>query len=232
MTTVEEVVVASPADARRATIEERRATIIGFVLLALAALVLIAFAFGVDSEAEADFGLSLPGERFQGLEWVFQPRVLSITTGVILATLGAQRLMRRQLKKTNLVLGIGLGLFTLSFLAWAAAGGSFSMVGMLRSMVISSGRPAPAPPQPAKTRVNANVRTTIRPACRIFFTIQLRVGRHEFSTAQPIVHRKLRSPICVRGRIDNHARRPEDKDCPGPTRNHPFILHGERATPV
>ena len=138
MTTVEEVVVASPADARRATIEERRATIIGFVLLALAALVLIAFAFGVDSEAEADFGLSLPGERFQGLEWVFQPRVLSITTGVILATLGAQRLMRRQLKKTNLVLGIGLGLFTLSFLAWAAADGSFSMVGMLRSMVISS----------------------------------------------------------------------------------------------
>jgi ABC-type uncharacterized transport system permease subunit len=138
VTAIREVVVASPPNARRSTVEERRATIVGAVLLALAAVVLLLFAFGVEADAQADFGLSLPNDRFQDLEWVFNPRQLSIVVGVVLAGLGGQRLMRGQLKKTNLILGLGLGLFTLSFLAWAAAGGSFSMVGMLRSTVVSA----------------------------------------------------------------------------------------------
>ncbi len=138
MTIVDEVVVASPADARRSTVEERRSTIIGFVLIALAAVVLALFAFGVEADLEAEFGLSLPNDRFQDLSWVFNARTLSIVVGVVLAALGGQRLMRRQLTKTNLVLGIGLLLFTLAFLSWAAAGGSFSMVGMLRSTVTSA----------------------------------------------------------------------------------------------
>ena len=138
MTVVDEVVVASPADARRSTVEERRSTIIGFVLIALAVVVLALFAFGVEAESEAEFGLSLPNDRFQDLSWVFNPRTLSIVVGVGLAALGGQRLMRRQLTKTNLVLGIGLLLFILAFLSWAAAGGSFSMVGMLRSTVTSA----------------------------------------------------------------------------------------------
>jgi simple sugar transport system permease protein len=47
-------------------------------------------------------------------------------------------LRRSHLKWTNLALAIGLGLFALAFLTWAAAGSSFSLVGMLRSTVILS----------------------------------------------------------------------------------------------
>ena len=61
-----------------------------------------------------------------------------IVVAVVLAALGAQRLRRGQLRWTNAVLGVGLMLFVLSFLAWAAAGSAFSLAGMLRSTVISS----------------------------------------------------------------------------------------------
>ena len=45
---------------------------------------------------------------------------------------------RSHIKRTNLALAIGLGLFALAFLTWAAADGSFSLVGMLRSTVVLS----------------------------------------------------------------------------------------------
>lgn len=123
---------------RRSTTEERRSTIVGWVLLGLALVVIWLFAFGVEAGDQAEFGLSLAGDRFQGLNWAVNVRILTLIIGVALAGAGLQRLRRTQLSKTNLVLGVGFGVFTLAFLAWAAAGSSFSMVGMLRSMVISA----------------------------------------------------------------------------------------------
>jgi simple sugar transport system permease protein len=128
----------TPEVVLRTSAGERRATIIGVVLMALAAVVLGVFAFGVPSDASSTFNLSLPTDAIQGVVWTFNSRMFSAVAGVLMFALGTDRLRRRNLERTNLALGIGLLLFVLALLAWAAADSSFSLVGMLRSTVISS----------------------------------------------------------------------------------------------
>lgn len=122
----------------RATPEERRSTIVGLVLIALGVFVAAFFGFGVEAGLTATFNLSLQTDRFQDLSWVVDVRLLSLVVGVMILGLGFWRLTRRALEWTNIALAIGFALFSLAFLAWAAAGGQFSMVGMLRSTVILS----------------------------------------------------------------------------------------------
>lgn len=122
----------------RSTPEERRSTIVGWVLIALGVFVVVAFGIGVAGDLDATFNLSLQTDRFQDLAWVVNARTLSIVLGLIIVGLGVWRLSRRALEWTNIALAIGFSLFSLAFLAWAAAGGQFSMVGMLRSTVILS----------------------------------------------------------------------------------------------
>jgi simple sugar transport system permease protein len=122
----------------RATPEQRRATVIGTVLLLLAGVVVWVFGLGVESGARSTFNLSLPGERIQDLSWAVNSRWLAYLVAAVVAFLGGWVLRRSHLRWTNLALAIGLGLFALAFLTWAAAGKSFSLVGMLRSTVILS----------------------------------------------------------------------------------------------
>jgi simple sugar transport system permease protein len=129
---------ATPEVVLRTSAAERRATIIGVVLMALAAVVLGVFAFGVPTDASSTFNLSLPTDAIQGVAWTFNSRIFSAVAGILIFALGTDRLRRRHLERTNLALGIGLLLFVLALLAWAAADSSFSLVGMLRSTVISS----------------------------------------------------------------------------------------------
>jgi simple sugar transport system permease protein len=120
----------------RATPDERRSIMVGGVLIALGLLVLVAFGLGVESGLDTTFNLSLQTDRFQDLAWVVDARALSLVGGGIIIGLGVWRLTRRALAWTNIALAIGFGIFALAFLAWAAAGGQFSMVGMLRSTVL------------------------------------------------------------------------------------------------
>lgn len=122
----------------RATPEERRARILGAVYFAMAAFVLFVFALGIDSGADATFGLSLPRDRFADIAWTFDPRLLSYLIATFMAVLGGLQLTRGFGDKANLVLGGAMILFVLAFMGWAAAGQSFSMVGMLTSMVVLS----------------------------------------------------------------------------------------------
>lgn len=122
----------------RATPEERRSTIVGGVLIALGLFIVFFFGFGVDAGLDSTFNLSLQTDRFQDLAWVVDARGLSVALGVLVVGLGAWRLTRRALEWTNIALATGFTLFSLAFLAWAAAGSQFSMVGMLRSTVILS----------------------------------------------------------------------------------------------
>lgn len=138
MTALQERQLVIEPEVLRTSADERRATIIGVVLLALAAVVLGVFALGVPGEASSTFNLSLPGDRFENISVTFNSRLFSGIAAVIVFGLGLDRLRRRRLGFTNTALGIGLLLFVLAFLAWAAADSSFSMVGMLRSTVISS----------------------------------------------------------------------------------------------
>ncbi|MFW2339825.1 MAG: ABC transporter permease [Acidimicrobiia bacterium] len=122
----------------RATPEERRATVVGVLLVVLAAFVFWVFGLGVEAGGRSTFNLSLPGERFQGLVWEVSSQWLSFIVAAVLAFLGGLALRRSHVKRTNLALALGLSLFVLAFLTWAAAEGSFSLVGMLRSSVILS----------------------------------------------------------------------------------------------
>jgi simple sugar transport system permease protein len=132
---------ATPAEVEvktRATPAERRATVIGVVLVVLAAFVFWAFGLGLESGVRSTFNLSLPGERFQNLVWEVNSQWLSFVVAAIVAFLGGVVLRRSHVKWTNLALAISLGLAALAFLTWAAAEGSFSLVGMLRSTVLLS----------------------------------------------------------------------------------------------
>ena len=120
----------------RSTPEERRSSIVGGVLIALGLYVFWAFGLGVQGDLDSRFNLSLQTDRFKDLAWVVNARTLSMVIAVIIVGLGIWRLTRVALRWTNLALAIGFGLFSLAFLAWAAAGSQFSMVGMLRSTVI------------------------------------------------------------------------------------------------
>lgn len=127
-----------PKATARATPEQRRATAIGIVMLLLAGFTAWAFGFGVEAGARSTFNLSLPGGRFQDLTWVVDARWLSLVAAVVIAFLGGWVLRRSHLRWTNVALAVGLALFALAFLTWAAAGKQFSLVGMLRSTVILS----------------------------------------------------------------------------------------------
>lgn len=120
----------------RATPEQRRATAIGTALILLGAFVFWAFGLGSEAGSEATFNLSLPGAKFADLTWVVDVRWLAFIVAAVLAFLGGLVLRRTHLKWTNLALAIGLVLFALAFLTWAAGGKSFSLVGMLRSTVL------------------------------------------------------------------------------------------------
>jgi simple sugar transport system permease protein len=122
----------------RATPEQRRATAIGSVMLLLAGFVAWVFGLGVDSGVRSTFNLSLPGARFQDLTWGVDARLLAMIAAAVIAFLGGWLLRRSHLRWTNMALAVGLGLFALAFLTWAAADKSFSLVGMLRSTVILS----------------------------------------------------------------------------------------------
>jgi ABC-type uncharacterized transport system permease subunit len=120
------------------TTEARRARIIGLIMIVLAAFVFWFFGLNVGGELNANFVLTLPTDRFAGIKYEVNTRTLSFIVSGILAFLGGIQFRRLSHKRTNLVLAIGLVLFVFAFLGWAAAGKSFSLVGMLRSTVILS----------------------------------------------------------------------------------------------
>jgi simple sugar transport system permease protein len=115
--------------------EIRRARILGVVELLLAGVVLIFFARGVEGDAE--FRLVQAGERFTEIPPLTVPAAgLAYVAAAALAFLGAVQTVRGFGRRANLVLGAGLVLFVFAFLGWAAAGKSFSLVGMLESTVV------------------------------------------------------------------------------------------------
>jgi simple sugar transport system permease protein len=133
-----DVAVSTTEVKARTTPEQRRATIVGVILVALAAFVFWAFGLNVAGDLDSTFKLSLPTDRFQGIEWTVNSQLLGFAVAGILAFLGGVVLRRSHLKWTNRILAVGMVFFVLAFLAWAAGGKSFSLVGMLRSTVILS----------------------------------------------------------------------------------------------
>jgi len=121
-------VVPETAEQVRVPAEVRRARILGFTYLLLAAVVYFLLAVGTEGEVTFRFG-DQPGD----IDFTFSSAGLATFTAIVFAFLGGVQLTKGFGKKTNVVLGGAMGLFILAFLGWAAAGESLSMVGMLES---------------------------------------------------------------------------------------------------
>ena len=118
------------------TPEVRRARIIGIVELGLAMFVLFVFALASGSDADATLRLALPRET--PIDWIINARTTGFVVAAILVVLAATQLTRGFGSRANAVLGGAMVLFIVAFLAWAAAGQSFSLIGMLTSTVVLS----------------------------------------------------------------------------------------------
>ena len=124
---------AVPHSEVRTPADIRRARILAIVYVALA--LFTAFVFGLGGDGSATFVLSRPQDAIQIGDLSIPATGFGFMVAAILAFFGARQWMRGFGSRTNLVLAIALGLFALSFLAWAAAGESFSLVGLLQEAI-------------------------------------------------------------------------------------------------
>lgn len=131
MTAAAPVTVLSPA-------EKRRARNLGIAYFVLALFVL--WAFGIGTEGDSTFRLARPTDRIKDLfGWdlnlVLPAAMVAYVVAAVLAFLGTVQLTRGFKRLGNVALAIAMMLIVFSFLTWAAAGSSFSLVGMLDESV-------------------------------------------------------------------------------------------------
>ena len=122
--------VAEGIDRVRVPAEVRRARILGIVYLVLA--VVVYFFFAIGTEGDVTFRLG------DDLELTVSSAGLATFTAVIFAFLGGIQLTRGFGKRTNVILAVAMGLFAITFLGWAAAGQSLSLVGMFQTTVAAA----------------------------------------------------------------------------------------------
>ena len=114
-------------------VSNTRRIVMGLIFLGLAAIIWFFFGSGLDAETVTTFGLNSGGASAQLPDWVFNTLgTLHVLAGVS-AAIGAFQLARGFGKRTNLVLGLVVGLFLFAFLSWAAAGASLNLAGLLRT---------------------------------------------------------------------------------------------------
>ena len=132
--TIEQPGTGQTAEVIRTPADIRRARVIGIVYILMALMVLWIFARG--TTGDATFGLTRPTDRFKDFPDLVVPAAgLAYLVAVVLAFLGTVQLIRGLGKWTNAVLAVMLTLVLFSFLAWAAAGKTLSMVGMMRGAI-------------------------------------------------------------------------------------------------
>ena len=116
------------------TSEQRRARIVGGLLIALA--LFIVFVFGLDAAGDATFRLSRPRDTWVLPSLVVPSRPFIHIAAAVLAFLGARQFLRGGVRWTALSLGIGLTVLVMAFLVWATAGKAFSLTGMLQATMV------------------------------------------------------------------------------------------------
>jgi simple sugar transport system permease protein len=113
----------------------RRQTLVtGWLLMILA--VFVAAMFGWQAEGVATFRMTLPGDAVAVPNLVVPAAPYAYVVAALLAFFGVRQFLPGAARWTGLLLGIGLLLAVTAFLTWAAAGKSFSLVGMLQATMI------------------------------------------------------------------------------------------------
>jgi len=114
--------------------KRRQTMITGWVLLALAIFVTLAFAPG--SSGDAVFRLTLPRDAITLPNLIVPATPYMYVIAALLTFLGVRQFMRGGARWSSISLGIGLFLVVTAFLVWATAGKSFSLTGMLESTLV------------------------------------------------------------------------------------------------
>jgi ABC-type uncharacterized transport system permease subunit len=111
----------------------------GIVLLILATLIFVLFAWPLDAGLTARFGLNLSiggvTPQVQLPDLVLPARLTITLFAVLAALLGGWQLLRG-FRQASLALGVVILLFVLAFLTWATAGKSLNLTGMLQSSLL------------------------------------------------------------------------------------------------
>jgi simple sugar transport system permease protein len=115
---------------------QRQTKVVAWLLLALA--VFVAAVFGADSwgEGNAIFRLTRPNDAIPLPDLVVPAGPYSYIVSAVLAFFGVRLFLRGGGRWSSLLLGIGLLLAVTAFLAWATAGKSFFLTGMLQSTMV------------------------------------------------------------------------------------------------
>ena len=109
--------------------QRKQARSVGFTLVVLG--IVAAFVLG---NRPGDAGFKLVDSYI----FVIPAQPFARILALVLIALGAAQLLKGFGKWTNVVLSIAAATFVISFLAWAASGGSFSFTGMLQDTVTRS----------------------------------------------------------------------------------------------
>lgn len=115
---------------------QRQTRIVGGLLLVLAVFVAGVFGFGSAGEGDATFRLTRPNDPFALPNIVVPAAAYSYVIAALLAFFGIRLFMRGGARWSSLLLGIGFLLVVTAFLAWATAGKSFSLTGMLQATLV------------------------------------------------------------------------------------------------
>jgi len=114
----------------------RQTRIIAWLLIILAVFVAVLFGFGSAGEGDAAFRLTRPNDPIPLPSLVVPAAPYSYVVAAVLAFFGIRLLMRGGARWSSMLLGIGFLLVVTAFLAWATAGKSFSLTGMLQATMV------------------------------------------------------------------------------------------------
>jgi general nucleoside transport system permease protein len=120
--------------ARIDTGEQRRARIVGGILIALALFVVVVF--GLDATGDATFRLSRPNDVWALPDLIVPSGPFTYIAAAVLTFLGARQFLRGGVRWTALSLGFGLAVLVMAFLVWATADKAFSLTGMLQATMV------------------------------------------------------------------------------------------------
>ena len=115
---------------------QRRRVTIGVLLVALGGAMIVLFGAGSGAGQESTFGLNPRDPAISIPDLTVPSRATGYVLGLVCAAIGGVQLARGFGRRAYLVLGVVIVLFVFAFLAWAARGTSFSLLGMLESTVL------------------------------------------------------------------------------------------------
>ncbi len=118
---------------KREYVSPTRQRVMGIIFLLVAAAIWLIFVRGMDSELLTKFGLVPGGVKSDLQPWEFRTITALNAAAFASAFIGAGQLARGFGKRTNAMLGVVALLFMFSFLAWAAAGKSLNIAGLLNT---------------------------------------------------------------------------------------------------